>query len=580
MFLHSSLNSTMAKSPHTTNTTNRHHGARREARLARNLTDNANSTRTTLPHAERDGANTTTTRASRSKVPGSTSRSMQRRSGRLPPTYDELFPTPVLSCPAREHPPPPKGMDPIVAAMWHNENLSPLLSLPEHLLLRIISMLSNTGLECIRRVARRFPPLCVREILSPQRGNNPRVSKTGPLNWPTFGISSYLRPQFLELIDRDEYCTRCLAARKSPSWEQRLCRLTEYIHCSACGADHPACLFSATQRIKPARLRYCIGHEGYMRICDHDEGTFRLSRLLAEAPKRAWYKKKRESVTKGRCKDPGHRKPCEKVPGGSFPKSKRDCGSHSGFCNPRSWPVVQEMTQGPHCFAIFWTAHVPFDGQLDSLRPKFEELRESAGKHIVPCQGTTKEPPELRCVDPNDCHCTTYAGADNVRWEWECGPWLPGATQCISDPFRGLNTLLPPQPPGSTMSNIVRALKLKRSPECAVEPKVHRTRNPESPRTYGVGRCAVEVKPCHTGKDCLVVDYLRLLRVQHNGKLTPQWYNTLDPDSYNITDDEDGLGVFWCPTPGCRNYYKGVLNYAGILRRRDFRRECRHYDCQ
>lgn len=569
----------MANSPHTRDTTNRHHGARRQAGLATNLTDNPNGTRTPMPHAERDGANATT-RASRSKISGSTSRSMHRRSGRPPPTYDELFPTPVLQCSARERPSAPEGMDPIVAAMWHNENLSPLLSLPDHLLIKIVSMLSNNGLECIRRVARRFPPLCVREILSPQRGNNPRVSERGPLNWPTFGISSYLRPQFLELIDRDEYCSGCQAARKSPAWEQRLRRLTDYIHCSACGADHPACLFSATQRLKPARMRYCIGHEGYLRICDHDEGKLSLSRLLAKEPKRPWYKKKRQSVTKYRCMDPSHRKPCEKIPGGSFPKSKRDCGSHSGLCNPRSWPVIYEPKKGPHYLSIYWTAHVPFDGQMNSLRPKLEELREGAGKYIVPCPATAKEAPELRCLDPNDCHCTTYSGTENVRWEWECGPWLPGPTACISDPFKGLNTLLPPQPPSSSIFNILRALKLGRSPECTAEPKRHQFRNQTSPVKYGVGVYAVEVRPCHTGKDCLVVDYIRDMCAHHDGKLTPQWYNTLDPGSYNITADEDGLGVFWCSTPGCRNYYKGVLNYAGILRRRDFRRECRHYDCQ
>lgn len=104
-------------------------------------------------------------------------------SERGPPTCDEIFPpAPALvSRPlVRARPSPPEGMDPLVAAMWHNENLSLLHSLPGHLLVKIIGMLGNSGVECIRRVARRFPPLCVREIPSPLLGENSRLSETGP----------------------------------------------------------------------------------------------------------------------------------------------------------------------------------------------------------------------------------------------------------------------------------------------------------------------------------------------------------------------------------------------------------------
>lgn len=114
-----------------------------------------------------------------------------------PPPYDELYPpahVPESRRTAKPRLSPPKGMDPLVAAMWHNENLSLLHSLPDHLLLKIIAMLSNTGIECIRRVARKFPPLCVREIFSPLRGSDARLSETGPLHWPRFGNTTYQRP--------------------------------------------------------------------------------------------------------------------------------------------------------------------------------------------------------------------------------------------------------------------------------------------------------------------------------------------------------------------------------------------------
>lgn len=557
---------------------------------SRSSTVTGNATHTNLRPATINDSNVTT-RPSFTMLPESSRRHIQRQSEITPPEYDEIFPpksTRSLCRPARARPSPPRGMDPLVAAMWHNENLSLLHRLPDRLLLKIIEMLSDTSVECIRRVARRFPPLCVREVMSPLRGSRPRLSETGPLNWPRFGSSSYLRPQFLQLIDRDEYCDDCQAAWKSPGWEQRLHLLTEYIHCSACDADHPACLFSATQRLKPARMRYCIAHEGYMRICDHDAGTFRLSRLLNPEHRHPWYqrKQKNDGPTILRCRHPSHDKSCSKEPGGSFPKSKRGCGSTSGFCHGIRWPEIRGWWTEPDRVDIYWTAHIPFNGQMDALRTQLGEICENAGKYIVPRAANARETPELRCFDPNDCHCVIYPGSDNVRWEWECGPWIPGSTKCLSDPFAGLDTLQPTRPPGSAISGVVhrvvQTIKSRVRPTCTAEPKTHRSRDapPGSPPRFGPGRSVVEVKPCHTGKDCLVVDYIRAILVCKGREIYPWWYNALDPNSYNITDDQDGLGVFWCAQPHCRNYFKGLPNHARILRGREYRKECRHNDCQ
>lgn len=46
-------------------------------------------------------------------------------------------------------------------------------------------------------------------------------------------------------------------------------KATRYLHCSRCRADHPACLFSRIQRQCPHGVRYCIGQEGYLQICEH-----------------------------------------------------------------------------------------------------------------------------------------------------------------------------------------------------------------------------------------------------------------------------------------------------------------------
>ncbi|POS71225.1 hypothetical protein DHEL01_v210384 [Diaporthe helianthi] len=580
----------MADNSYTTPGSTREPRATRQARLTHNTRENADAIFTALHYGPRTDPGGTLGTAI-CTLPRQAATRKQRAAGGAPPTYDELYPPSPAPASRRRlgtHPSPPQGMDPLVAAMWHNKNLSLLHSLPDRLVLKIISMLNNSGVECLRRVARRFPPLCVREVLSPLRGNNPKLSETGPLNWPKFGVSSPAqhRPRFLGLIDRDECCSGCLVARRSPRWEQRLHKLTEYIHCSACGLDHPACLFSATQRLKPARFRYCIAHEGFMRVCQHDGGAISLSHLsglrsASDNRRRYPWHRKEDVFRTVICSDKSHIIPCGKAEGGAFPESSGTCGSRNGLCVGFRRPRILVDCNIPYSYGVAWAAHVPFDGQMITLRPRLSETYENVGKHIVPSSVTAMELPPLRCFDPNDCHCTTFAGSENVRWEWECEPWLSGRTECMSDSYKGLDSLRPPTTSGSTIRNILRWLKKQAPKECAADQKRHLSRSDSwVPFNRGVGRARIDVRPCHAGKDCTKVDYERSFLTHYKGKIAPQWYNTLDPESYNITEDEDGHRIVWCQTAGCRNYYKGILNYAGILRHRDFHKKCRHPNCQ
>lgn len=77
------------------------------------------------------------------------------------------------------------SMDPLVRAMWKNQVQSDLHRLPERVLAQIIGELSTSGIECLRRTARLFPPLCAREIVS-----RPRTMPSGKVDylpeWPNF----------------------------------------------------------------------------------------------------------------------------------------------------------------------------------------------------------------------------------------------------------------------------------------------------------------------------------------------------------------------------------------------------------
>ncbi|KUI64264.1 hypothetical protein VM1G_11068 [Cytospora mali] len=176
---------------------------------------------------------------------------------------------------------------------------SPLHRLPNYILVRIIDMLDNTGIECLRRSARRFPPLCANIVLGrPQTDLLEGDDETGPFKWPRFVqmchsgqadelmqvaqgldvLSDDKRTQLRRLLDRDRYCDDCREG--APCWRQRAGEFRRYLHCSICDADHPACLFSRSQRSEKAHRRYCIGHQGYLRICSHEEGIVRWKDLL------------------------------------------------------------------------------------------------------------------------------------------------------------------------------------------------------------------------------------------------------------------------------------------------------------
>jgi hypothetical protein len=75
----------------------------------------------------------------------------------------------------------------------------------------------------------------------------------------------------------------------------------------------------------------------------------------------------------------------------------------------------------------------------------------------------------------------------------------------------------------------------------------------------GSSRLTVNIESCPGGCQCLYVHYRRLITVvrqgYHPGPVTMGWCQALDPDSYNLMDDNESFGVFWCRQRGCKNYY-------------------------
>jgi hypothetical protein len=127
------------------------------------------------------------------------------------------------------------------------------------------------SVECLRRTSRKL--LLLFSDARPSQANH------NAYPWPR-PHASFLDPsqskELLTLLAKDSYCSNCVATRHAPDWQTRLALATErYLHCSGCDLDHPACLFTPEQRINTQHDRVCIGHQGYIRLCQHKTVSWR-----------------------------------------------------------------------------------------------------------------------------------------------------------------------------------------------------------------------------------------------------------------------------------------------------------------
>lgn len=488
-----------------------------------------------------------------------------------PPSYSAVFPH---GLPGSQAPMPP-GMDPLIAAIRHNETYSRLHKLPEPVLIQIIRMLDNSGVECMRRVARDFPYLCHDIIFERPGVFLPTEKGRGESwSWPRLGSMCATgqgkellkaaegraglpedRTQLMSLLDRDRYCDGCRAAREAPDWGQRTARLRKFLHCSKCVADHPACLFSHSQRMQKPHRRFCIAHEGYLRICGHEEGIIRLSDVENYEDKQT----PGEKSVPLQCKDNSHIITCEGTTvseGVMWKSSALDPGCHVAECQEYIHPSFQV---GDKKICLNWTAHLPL-GDTEwpvtaaALRPRLTELRDNVGRFICPplAAGVGMDFPELCCFDPNSCDCVYFEDPlhNNSRSEPKQVRHTD-PTECLFP----LEAISPPKPES----------RVKQSKKCEFQARSHGRWRQHTTGMYGPGISNIRAQPCHTGSHCLVVRYSRTIDYSNDKEINPHLYQALDSDSYSLTDDRDGLGVYWCRQQRCRNYYGRIPGFSSII---------------
>lgn len=156
---------------------------------------------------------------------------------------------------------------------------------------------------------------------------------------------------------------------------------------------------------------------------------------------------------------------------------------------------------------------------------------------------------ESRCFDPRDCTCVAIEG-HNREDDWKDPDHIP--ITWLADPSEG---------------------------GCREESSSH-----ISDRSFtGMYHTGVNdtmelaIRPCHTERRCLTVDYSRHHKLDQDagssdGGMGKYWFQSLAPDSYGLMDDTEGYQVLWCNETQCLNYYEYNRGCSRFLRHVDYHR--------
>ncbi|KAK3936576.1 hypothetical protein QBC46DRAFT_394732 [Diplogelasinospora grovesii] len=427
-------------------------------------------------------------------------------------------------------------MDPLIAPTFHNLTRSPLCSLPDDILLRVMSQADDVSLFCLRRTSRIFLRLFgdrrFRRVHDESYFTWPWPARA---RWTRERVAAHVKPHLRPLLQRDLYCETC--RNFGPEAKRRL--RTELIYCSGCDTKHPAGLFSYDQRHGPPNTRICIGREGHVRICDHLVLTCAdVERWLATG--RPWLVQK--------CCDRSHRNALNPSPCGS-----EDHAVHvhfGAFCRVRSCRDLH--AQGPQPYiAIQWKTHITLPGVglsngIDGadLRRQVDWLRNTAS--FIFAERPGKYPPELQAFDPNSCSCVHSPGLSSQdRWGFPSREGNP--VQCVRH-GAAMNTRWFAGGVGLRMEEFLDYLF-----KCY-------------PRHFFTGWYA---KKCGASAECVKISYEKLIPLSPCPRCHPisgwvkqafqpasaDWFMALDPDSYSLQQDRDSYGDYWCDNRTCLNYH-------------------------
>lgn len=419
-----------------------------------------------------------------------------------------------------------------------------------------MELLDPGSIQCLRRTNRIFLRLF---SSSGFQDVHHRVSKrsifhpyTLPFQWrranQNFEREAYSK-SVRDLLRSEESRKQCLTCQNTSLQNPQLAtNLTKNKgFCSACGVEHPAAFFRASERDSGRRMKdTCIGQTGHVRLCEHEvitrgEIDQRWSLALGLGDRNADSGAK--CILLKRCSHASH-----------APKVKHRVTGSEGM-KPYTYPEAALWRRGSAVvLTLKWTGHIcqlSHDNTIPAalMEERIRDLRRGVAEYIVP-QAAPGALPEMRCFDPNKCGCLDFGSRYPPNSVWAGTPLESGKACCLIDPSRRLLPL--PAPRAGSAS-----LKMN----CDESDEAHFTKSRLSDALGEYSGYSITVRQCSPSAQCLQVFYYRRIAcgpVWQPGWRTVDysWIEALDPDSYSLREDQGTMGALWCVDPSCTNFYR------------------------
>lgn len=379
----------------------------------------------------------------------------------------------------------------------------------------------------------------------------------------------------------------------------------------------------------------CIGHQGHVRLCQHV--VVKWDRLVAEAEQRLRRDPDaagRRVVTKLASCGLDHGSGGDNDDGGSVRSRTRTLENNSGTCRGLTKGIRDAFRRG---YRPLSPSSYPPSTTPPSNNSKFPPQHKT-GDHIS-CKCQPSHQPTMTCrfgVSPADAHTGTMivtlcwsghmALAKGVRGRYNAGAFQRGVEglyhqqgrficpqispgrvigaglcdpcrcDCIEYPGQScVWKRAPPQWRTTATCHVNRRAGLGRG-----DPAMHRGLRISHPGLFGKDQCysqyledqgsvgcflrgyKADVMACNTSLGRVAVNYMSTMAIdldkndqQLLGPMNWEWYRALDPDSLDLTGDDEGVGVYWCGNKGCSNYYRfSQSRLSHLLKPEDCLRPC------
>ncbi|KAK3361681.1 hypothetical protein B0T24DRAFT_113075 [Lasiosphaeria ovina] len=443
-----------------------------------------------------------------------------------------------------------------VAAAQHNLACRRMYHLPDSVLIAVIRLLDTVSVECLRRTARRFL-----RLVSVCRG----AAIAGFYPWPVSKpLNLARRQELLFVLARDAYCADCRAARWARNWRARVIATTRtYLHCSACRCDHPACFFTPQQRTACQARRSCVGKTGYVRLCTHEAVSWSQLQAVAQEkePKTA------ASYVLAQCKDKSRARLCRRGWISSLSPANWIPAKH-----PARPTLSVEIDPSKRTFTLVlaWSPHLelrrPGGPALTprTLNERLASLREQQARFTCP-ENSPGVKVERRLFDPNGCDCLRFPGLGQLGGAWTRSPMAAKYKRVMASRLDSAGCLLDQS---STVTRLAALVDAQQQQQTDKSTRCRRLETALAAQHAARVRSlhhrhdsSVTALPCRRGGECLQLNYCTRVQLGKGSNrklvhLTWAWFMAVDPESYRITEDIDGFGVYWCRDRSCRNFWQ------------------------